>query len=112
VCVIGAHLPSAYPADPVRPVGAGDPASRLDRWETELDTAIPGGERDTTTPAALGDALGAPERDQLVAWLKANTAANASARGRPRTGSPATRRAPALPTTSRSSGRRVAGRRS
>ncbi|MFF7943849.1 class A beta-lactamase [Nocardia gamkensis] len=60
----------------------GDPASRLDRWETELNTAIPGDERDTTTPAALaadyrasalGDALGEPERDQLVAWLKANT---------------------------------------
>ncbi|MGW4094168.1 class A beta-lactamase [Nocardia sp. NPDC004750] len=60
----------------------GDPTSRLDRWETELNTAIPGDERDTTTPAALaadyrvlalGDALGARERDQLAAWLKANT---------------------------------------
>ncbi|BDT92966.1 class A beta-lactamase [Nocardia sputorum] len=60
----------------------GDPTSRLDRWETELNTAIPGDERDTTTAAALaadyraaalGDALGARERDQLVAWLKANT---------------------------------------
>ncbi|MGK8521610.1 class A beta-lactamase [Nocardia asteroides] len=60
----------------------GDPTSRLDRWETELNTAIPGDERDTTTPAALaadyraltlGDALGARERDQLIAWLKANT---------------------------------------
>ncbi|MEU6832193.1 serine hydrolase [Nocardia beijingensis] len=57
--------------------------SRLDRWETELNTAIPGDERDTTTPAALagnyralalGDALGVRERDQLIAWLKANTA--------------------------------------
>ncbi|MGY1982040.1 class A beta-lactamase [Nocardia gipuzkoensis] len=60
----------------------GDPTSRLDRWETELNTAIPGDERDTTTPAALaaayravvlGDALGARERDQLITWLKANT---------------------------------------
>ncbi|MFI2284124.1 class A beta-lactamase [Nocardia beijingensis] len=60
----------------------GDPASRLDRWETELNTAIPGDERDTTTPAALaanyralalGDALGVRERDQLITWLKANT---------------------------------------
>ncbi|WP_043718300.1 class A beta-lactamase [Nocardia asiatica] len=60
----------------------GDPTSRLDRWETELNTAIPGDERDTTTPAALaadyravvlGDALGAREREQLIAWLKANT---------------------------------------
>ncbi|MGV9725554.1 serine hydrolase [Nocardia beijingensis] len=60
----------------------GDPAGRLDRWETELNTAIPGDERDTTTPAALaanyralalGDALGVRERDQLITWLKANT---------------------------------------
>ncbi|MEW1738719.1 serine hydrolase [Nocardia beijingensis] len=60
----------------------GDPAGRLDRWETELNTAIPGDERDTTTPAALaanyralalGDALGERERDQLITRLKANT---------------------------------------
>ncbi|WP_280269950.1 class A beta-lactamase [Nocardia wallacei] len=60
----------------------GDTTSRLDRWETELNTAIPGDERDTTTPAALaadyralvlGDALAAPEREQLRAWLLANT---------------------------------------
>ncbi|WP_194813891.1 class A beta-lactamase [Nocardia sp. XZ_19_385] len=60
----------------------GDQVSRLDRWEPEVNTAIPGDERDTTTPAAivrdyqaltLGDALPTVERDQLVAWLKANT---------------------------------------
>jgi beta-lactamase class A len=60
----------------------GDNESRLDRWETELNTAIPGDERDTTTPKGiaagyralvLGDALPAPERDQLKAWLLANT---------------------------------------
>ncbi|TLF73336.1 class A beta-lactamase [Nocardia cyriacigeorgica] len=60
----------------------GDDTSRLDRWETELNTAIPGDERDTTTPAALaadyralvvGDVLGEPERAQLTAWLVANT---------------------------------------
>ncbi|RYF34973.1 MAG: class A beta-lactamase [Comamonadaceae bacterium] len=60
----------------------GDNAFRLDRWETELNTAIPGDWRDTTTPAAmamslervaLGDALGAPQRAQLVAWLRGNT---------------------------------------
>ncbi|WP_433661223.1 class A beta-lactamase [Nocardia sp. CA-128927] len=60
----------------------GDQVSHLDRWETELNTAIPGDERDTTTPAALaadyravvlGDVLGAPERDKLITWLKANT---------------------------------------
>lgn len=60
----------------------GDDTSRLDRWETELNTAIPGDERDTTTPAALaadyralvlGDALAAPEREQLRTWLVATT---------------------------------------
>jgi beta-lactamase class A len=59
----------------------GDDTFRLDRWETELNTAIPGDTRDTTTPAAmaqsleklaLGKALGAPQRDQLQAWLRAN----------------------------------------
>ncbi|RYY77709.1 MAG: class A beta-lactamase, partial [Comamonadaceae bacterium] len=62
--------------------GIGDSAFRLDRWETELNTAIPGDPRDTTTPAAmatsvqrlaLGDALGAPQRAQFVAWLRGNT---------------------------------------
>ncbi|NEW39812.1 class A beta-lactamase [Nocardia cyriacigeorgica] len=60
----------------------GDNISRLDRWETELNTAIPGDERDTTTPAALaadyrtlvvGDTLAEPERAQLTSWLVANT---------------------------------------
>ncbi|MER7014744.1 class A beta-lactamase [Saccharopolyspora sp. NPDC000359] len=60
----------------------GDPTTRLDRWEAELGTAIPGDERDTSTPAGLatgyralvvGDALAAPEREQLTAWLVANT---------------------------------------
>ncbi|MBF6299363.1 class A beta-lactamase [Nocardia amamiensis] len=60
----------------------GDNTSRLDRWETELNTAIPGDERDTTTPAALaadyrvlvlGDVLGEPERERLKSWLIANT---------------------------------------
>ncbi|MEU5849074.1 class A beta-lactamase [Saccharopolyspora shandongensis] len=60
----------------------GDGSTRLDRWETDLNTAIPGDERDTTTPAGIaagyralvvGDALGAPERDRLSGWLFANT---------------------------------------
>lgn len=60
----------------------GDTVSRLDRWEPELNTAVPGDERDTTTAAALaadyralvlGDALAEPERAQLTEWLKANT---------------------------------------
>jgi len=60
----------------------GDQAFRLDRWETELNSAIPGDPRDTTTPEAmttslqrlvLSDGLGAPQRDQLKAWLLGNT---------------------------------------
>lgn len=60
----------------------GDTTFRLDRWETELNSAIPGDERDTTTPAAmaaslqkltLGNALPKAQREQLVAWMKANT---------------------------------------
>ncbi|MGY0500993.1 class A beta-lactamase [Nocardia sp. FBN12] len=59
----------------------GDTVSRLDRWEPELNTAIPGDERDTTTAAALvanyralvvGTALPEPERTQLASWLKAS----------------------------------------
>lgn len=59
----------------------GDDTFRLDRWETELNTALPGDTRDTTTPAAmaaslrvlaLGDALPAPQRAQFAAWLRGN----------------------------------------
>ena len=59
----------------------GDPVTRLDRIETELNEAAPGDPRDTTTPAAmaadiralvLGDALSATSREQLKAWLIAN----------------------------------------
>ncbi|MGK8507038.1 class A beta-lactamase [Nocardia asiatica] len=58
----------------------GDTVSRLDRWEPELNTAIPGDERDTTTAAALatdyrnlvlGDILAEPERERLKSWLVA-----------------------------------------
>ncbi len=60
----------------------GDDVFRLDRWEPELNSAIPGDERDTSTPAAverslekiaLGNALATPQREQLVSWLKGNT---------------------------------------
>ncbi|MBK1784306.1 class A beta-lactamase [Prauserella cavernicola] len=60
----------------------GDPVTRLDRWEIELNTAFPGDPRDTTTPDAigrdyrrlvLGDALRAGDRAQLTSWLRANT---------------------------------------
>ncbi|MFI6477394.1 class A beta-lactamase [Nonomuraea sp. NPDC050663] len=57
-----------------------DSASRLDRWETELNEWSPGQRRDTTTPAAMarglravtvGTALHAKDRDRLNAWLVA-----------------------------------------
>lgn len=60
----------------------GDTAFRLDRWETALNTALPGDPRDTTTPAAmsatlkrlvLDGELGAPQRAQLQDWLVGNT---------------------------------------
>jgi beta-lactamase class A len=60
----------------------GDRQFRLDRWETALNSAIPGDPRDTTTPAAmmaslhaltLGDALPPAKRQILVDWLIGNT---------------------------------------
>ncbi|WP_199432876.1 class A beta-lactamase [Qaidamihabitans albus] len=60
----------------------GDSVTRLDRWETELNSALRGDPRDTTTPAAIGtsyralvtgDALGAAERRRFTDWLLANT---------------------------------------
>jgi beta-lactamase class A len=59
----------------------GDRVTRLDRIEPELNSATPGDERDTTTPAAssgdmqrllLGDALSEKSRRQLDDWLKRN----------------------------------------
>jgi beta-lactamase class A len=58
-----------------------DDRSRLDRWETELNSAVPGDPRDTSTPEALGggyralltgDVLAAPQRTQLEDWMRAN----------------------------------------
>lgn len=57
----------------------GDEQTRLDRWEPELNSAIPGDPRDTTTPAAFGSglrallagpALSTPSREQLVTWMR------------------------------------------
>ncbi|HEJ9485956.1 TPA: class A beta-lactamase [Proteus mirabilis] len=59
-----------------------DVTYRLDRKEPELNTAIHGDPRDTTSPIAmakslqaltLGDALGQSQRQQLITWLKGNT---------------------------------------
>lgn len=67
----------------------GDDTFRLDRWETELNSAIPEDLRDTTTPKAmarslrqlvLGDVLPEEQRAQLQNWLKGNTTGDASIR--------------------------------
>ena len=59
----------------------GDQITRLDRKEPELNSAIPGDERDTTTPAAmctnmqgllLADVLSKASRQQLEDWLRHN----------------------------------------
>ena len=59
----------------------GDERTRLDRWEIELNSAVPGDPRDTSTPEALGggyrtllaeDAPGPPQRRLLEGWMRAN----------------------------------------
>jgi beta-lactamase class A len=56
----------------------GDSLTRLDRNEPSLNTAVPGDERDTTTPAAMaaslqklltGSVLSPPSRRELESWL-------------------------------------------
>jgi beta-lactamase class A len=60
----------------------GDDRTRLDRWETDLNTVIPGDPRDTSTPRALGGGiqslltgtvLGESQRRQLEDWMRGNT---------------------------------------
>ena len=59
----------------------GDDRTRLDRWETALNSAVPGDPRDTSTPRALGvgyrrlltgDVLAPVQRDQLERWMRGN----------------------------------------
>lgn len=63
----------------------GDDVTRLERWETELNEAVPGDQRDTSTPNAmlanlqkvlLGDVLSAESRAQLRNWLEGNQVAD------------------------------------
>lgn len=62
--------------------GLGDERFRLDRWETELNTATPGDERDTTTPLAMArtlqkllllDGLPPAGQSRLRDWMLGNT---------------------------------------
>jgi beta-lactamase class A len=57
----------------------GDPVTRLDRYEMELNTNLPGDPRDTTSPTAmakltrrlvLSDVLSEENRTRLSTWLK------------------------------------------
>jgi beta-lactamase class A len=67
----------------------GDRQFRLDRLEPALNTALPDDPRDTTTPAAmaeslrvlvLSDVLRAPQRAQLIKWLRNSTTGKARIR--------------------------------
>lgn len=60
----------------------GDTRFRLDRWETALNSALPGDERDTTTPLAMArtlqklllqDGLAPAEQARLRGWMLGNT---------------------------------------
>jgi beta-lactamase class A len=65
--------------------------TRLDRIEPDLNQALPGDPRDTTSPAAmlgnlrslvLGDVLSSPSRRQLTAWLLGNKTGGTRLRAR------------------------------
>jgi beta-lactamase class A len=67
----------------------GDPITRLDRIEPDLNEAMPGDPRDTTSPAAMlqnlrsllfGNVLSAASKDQLTAWLLGNRTGDARLR--------------------------------
>ena len=67
----------------------GDESTRLDRMETELNSALPGDPRDTTTPLAmlgnlqallLGEALGPASHELFEGWLRGNTTGDARLR--------------------------------
>jgi len=67
----------------------GDDRTRLDRWEPELNSAIPGDPRDTSTPRALGGGylvlltgtvLDDKHRAQLEDWMRGNVTSARSMR--------------------------------
>ncbi len=76
----------------------GNQVTRLDRTEPELNTALPGDPRDTTSPAAMldsmaklltGNALSQDSQNQLSMWLEQST----TGKNRLRAGMPRTWRA-------------------
>ena len=67
----------------------GDDVTSVDRLEPDLNEAVPGDPRDTSTPRALGaglqrfvlgDVLGAAERELLTRWLVESTTGTALVR--------------------------------
>jgi beta-lactamase class A len=67
----------------------GDPVTRLDRVEPDLNSGEPGNPRDTTTPDAmasnlrklvLGEVLSSASRDRLTAWMIGNKTGDARLR--------------------------------
>jgi len=67
----------------------GDDVTRLDRWETELNEALVGDERDTTSPNAMaqdlrellfGDTFSENSKQQLRGWMTANKTGDAKLR--------------------------------
>lgn len=63
-----------------------DDTTRLDRWETELNEAVPGDKRDMTTPIAMvttlerlliDEPLSTEFRQQFQSWLKGNQVGDA-----------------------------------
>jgi beta-lactamase class A len=76
----------------------GNSVTRLDRTEPDLNSAVPGDQRDTTSPAAMvdsmeklmtGSALSAASRAQLTSWMVQST----TGKNRLRAGMPASWRA-------------------
>ena len=68
----------------------GNTVFQLERWETELNSAIPGEVRDTASPASmahslqqllLGTRLPAPQRQLLDSWMRGNTTGDKRIRG-------------------------------
>jgi len=64
----------------------GDEYTQLNRWETDLNEAVPGDVRDTTTPNAMaslleglifGEILSVDSRSTLEDWLKRNSVGDA-----------------------------------
>ena len=63
---------------------SGDSVTRLDRWEPELNEALPGDNRDTTAPKHMaqtlrhlltGNVLTAASQKQLIDWMEADKVA-------------------------------------